>query len=94
MVDISGLDRMVLLKALWSNAKPAAFFTMGLGFSKGAPGWDEEEAKKEIFNGYVDYVCGRCIKCYLFCESTTVDPGLYDREYGDGAFSKVVASLK
>lgn len=62
MVDIAGLNKVEVLKALWKNAQPAVFFrTSGVAI----PTWDEEEAKKAVGDGCIDYFLGRGIKCNL-----------------------------
>jgi hypothetical protein len=93
MVDVTGIDRKKLLKALWENAKPAAFYDSGL---LPPPTFNLDKAMHSVRrDGYVDYVCGRCIKTDLFDERTNViNPDGYDREYGQGAFQRVVASLR
>ena len=86
-VSIAGNDKKKLLEALWTHAKPAAFFTM-----RGLPGpaFDEAEAEKAL-KGYIDYFCGRCIKTNL--SGTTADPSAYDAEWGAGSFAKIVKDL-
>ena len=93
MVDVTGIDRKELLKALWENAKPAAFFMV---YGTNSPSFDIDEAMRDVRHGrtYVDYACGRCIKSDVFTEKSEIDPRSYDREYGQGEFQKVVDSLK
>lgn len=89
-IDISGLNRDELLEALWYNSKPAGFFAM-----MGIPGatFDITEAKKELRNGYADYICGRVIKADVY-SGDTADPKNYDRDNGQGAFRIVVDFLR
>lgn len=91
-VDVSDIDRKVLLKALWENAKPAAFFNP---IPSLVPPYDENRALEEVDrDGYVDYACGRCIKSDVFGKSNIIDPSLYDRDWGNGAFQNVVDKLR
>jgi len=87
-VDISGLDKVVLLKALWQEQKPAAFFTI-TRFQ--APGFNDEEAAEAV-KKYIDYFRGRAIKSDLSGDS--VNPFGYDRDAGSGSFAKIVANIK
>jgi hypothetical protein len=90
MVDVAGIDRKKLLKALWDNAKPAAFFK---DYPSLTPTFDLDDVMRNARRGYVDYACGRCIKAKVFTKESTIDPRMYDREYGEGAFQRVVDSL-
>jgi len=87
-VSIKGLDKNMLLKKLWQNAKPASFFVVN---NLPPEEWDDKAASKAVTN-YVDYYCGRYIKCDLTGDE--VSPRNYDRDYGAGAFAKVVDSLR
>lgn len=91
-VDVTGIDRKELLRALWENSKPAAFLVMN---NMVAP-FDMDEAVRSARpgTGYVDYACGRLIKAEIFTEDNEIDPRGYDRDYGEGAFQRVVNSLK
>lgn len=84
LVSIEGIDKVKLLKALWDNAKPATNFAK-------VPEWDVALAAKAVqFEIYAFY--GRRIKCDL--SKDTVDPRLYDREFGQGKFESIVKSLR
>jgi hypothetical protein len=88
-IYIGDLNKRVLLEALWNNGKPASFFTLNAIPSPGFyPEWDGRERDFK----HLDYVCGRAIKSDLSGDS--VNPVDYDREYGSGAFAKVVTSLR
>ena len=90
-VDISGLDKDVLLQKLWENSKVAGFFAM---HSVGAPEWDLEAAKAELHqDGYADYIQGRVMKVNIY-KSDEVDPWGYNRDNGAGEFQKVVDEMK
>lgn len=90
-VDISGLDKLQVLKALWMRSVPAAFFK---DFPMMIPGFDEKQAKAQLEKPYpyFDYFCGRCIKTSF--STSELDSYLYDRDYGKGAMEKVVADLR
>lgn len=51
MCDISGIDKVSLLQALWNNQQRASFFRMN-GFQ--APAFNKLEAESAI-KGYIDY---------------------------------------
>ena len=87
-VNISGIDKVQLLKALWLNAKPASFFG---GSGTTPPIFNEARASSAV-KDYIDYFDGRCIKTDL--SKDAANPRLYDRDWGNGAFEKVVRSLK
>lgn len=87
-VDISGIDKVQLLRALWEKSSPALFFKSGL---IPAPVFDETLAL-EVASTKIDYFCGRCIKSDL--SGDLVSPRLYDRDTHPGAFAEIVASLR
>jgi hypothetical protein len=88
-IDISKMDKASVLAALYNNAKP-----QGMGFMHFTP---EDmlirEAQILLDSGqtYFDYVGGRVMKVDL--SGDEFSPGLYDRDNGEGAASKVLASL-
>jgi hypothetical protein len=86
--DISGVDKMVLLKKMWENATPARFFSDTLSQ---APAWDHDVAAEAI-QGYVDYLLGRPIKMDL--SGDTVDASCYDRDAGEGTFVRVLQDCR
>jgi|ERR1019366_93945 hypothetical protein len=101
MIDIKGIDKAELLAALVNGARP-----QGMGFlhDTGTP-MTKEEAQKWIDSGRAhgsgvpatkplrfDYVHGRPIKSDIGGDE--LDPRLYDRDQGQGAAEKVVASLR
>lgn len=92
MVDISGLDRMELLKALWENSKPAMYFA---ATKQQPPSFDGEAARRCAGrNGFVDYASGRSIKVNVFGKDTVVSPDGYDQNNGEGSFRRVVDALR
>lgn len=90
-IDISGIEKPVLLAALYNASKQ-----QGLGFmhDRGATGMTEEQAADEIERqGYsFDYLHGRVMKVDIRNDDLSV--WLYDRDNGQGAAAKVVASLR
>lgn len=88
-IDISGIDKIELLRALWTRQIVAAFFR----FSEiPPPDFDESIAEKTIHDGYIDYFCGRAIKADL--SGDILDPRGYDRNAGAGRARESVASLR
>ena len=88
-IDISGLDKVELLKKLWTNIKPASFFSFHPNVS--VPSFNEDAAKSAVKN-YIDYFQGRAIKMDLSVDK--ISPGLYDRDAGIGTFQRVVDSMQ
>ena len=89
-VNIQGIGRDQLLEARWNRSQPAAFFSNN---NVETPSFDLEKAKGQLSSdGYVDYICGRIIKTNIYM-GDEVDPYLYDRDIGVGAFQEVVDSL-
>lgn len=86
-LDIKNLDKVLLLERLWTGQSPASFF-LGLP----SPAFDRKRAQQAVSSGYIDYFCGRCIKTDL--SEDTVDPWLYDRDAGAGAFARAVSALR
>ena len=72
--SIENVDKVALLRALWENAKPAAFF---LRNSIPPHAFDEKAASTQL-KTYIDYFCGRCIKIDL--SGNMVDFSLYNRD--------------
>jgi hypothetical protein len=87
-VDIAGLDKVDLLHRLWENGAPASWYT-SQGFIP--PVFNEFKAATAV-DDYIDYFEGRCIKTDL--SRPIAYPGLYDRDYGQGAFARIVAEMK
>lgn len=90
-VDISGINKEELLQALWTRSKPATYFSHS---GSTPPTFNFSVAKQELSNdGYADYICGRAIKTNIYLEET-VDPYMYDRDAGTGAFQEVVNQIR
>ena len=103
-INIAGLDKAELFAALYNHAKP-----LGMGFLHYDPTpLNKEEAEKLMARGddssamfpgfagrralYFDYVKGRPLKIDL--SGDEMDTHLYNRDQGDGAAEKIVASLR
>ncbi|KAM5455289.1 hypothetical protein MaudCBS49596_001933 [Microsporum audouinii] len=84
-VDITGLDKVALMLALYEKASPSMYDIGNL---------TAEEAHRlfEKHNGRFDYVNGRCFKCNL--SGNLVNPWGYDRDAGAGQFQEVVTMLR
>lgn len=89
-VDVSGIDKVLLLRGLWANSPVAAWCRLYGVYEE----FDEKAAKNDFvkFGGCFDYFCGRVIKCNL--KEDSVDPWGYDRDNGEGAFQKVVTEIR
>ncbi len=92
-VDIRGIDKVVLLYALWSNMEPSKHFGPGgTGFCMVPPPSFNRSKAADAVKTYIDYYDGRCIKTDLSGDS--VNPYLYDRDAGQGAFARIVAGFR
>jgi hypothetical protein len=88
VVDITNINKVDLLEKLCRGQKAAVFFkTNGIP----VPIFDRNNAEKAIANGYIDYYSGKAIKMDL--SKNVVDPWLYNRDAGDGAFEEIVRQL-
>lgn len=89
MINIAGLDKMKVLRALWENAKPAGVFH---GRTIAPPKFDEAEARRLLEGKFgMDYVCGRPIKMNLYHDE--INPRAYDADATQTAAS-VIALLR
>lgn len=91
-IDIRGLDKAALLKALYDNARP-----QGMGLLSFVPKpMTAEEATATIAGAgerlYFDYVGGRVMKVDLGKDDFS--PRLYDRDNGQGAAARVITQLR
>lgn len=91
MIDITGLDKAAVLKALYDNSKP-----QGLGFLHYVSGdMSIEEARsitEQPFGCNQDYLKGRVLKIDI--SDHEFDPRLYDRDNGDGAAARAIKELR
>ncbi len=94
-IDISGIDRRILLDELHQGTR-----ALGMGMLH-----DKRRLSDEDLNVYLDedrardgalhfdYVCGRPVKV-TFDNDTLEGAALYDRDAGDGACAAAVARAK
>jgi hypothetical protein len=90
-MDITGIDKILLLKALWDNSKPAAVFTI-IGASSDS--FDNRQAISAV-KERIDYFCGRPIKMDI--SGDIIDGNcvrLYERDNGEGLVAKVLATFR
>ena len=90
MVDIKGLDKAVVLVALFNGSRQ-----QGMGFldDRGSKNLTLEKARELIsFGCYFDYLYGRVMKIDL--SKDKLDPWLYDRDNGDGAAQEIINKLR
>ncbi len=80
MIDITGLDKPRILKALYNNSKPQG---MGLLHFEPRDMTDEEATALLVDNSYFDYCKGRVMKVDL--SGDKLKTWLYDRDNGSGA---------
>lgn len=105
-ISIKGIDKAVLLAALYNNAKP-----VGMGMLQARPGaLTRDDVMKAMYVGddstrmfgetlgresqklHFDYLFGRPLKVNL--AGDTLETALYNRDWGDGAAEKIVESLR
>lgn len=86
-VDVFGLDRKKLLNRLWENAT-------FVDNSSQSPYFEKEALLAAHKNGYVDTVCGKRIKAFVFGNEKNVDCTEYDKLYGSGTFQSVVTEMR
>lgn len=95
-VCIKGFDKPALLQALVDNANFMGGQHGGivqiLARMQAPLSRADAEAALAHDNGYVDYCTGRSIKVDF--SKDEVDPSLYDRDNGEGAFKKVVDGMR
>jgi hypothetical protein len=87
-VNIANINKVALLKALWNSSKPDAFFTF---FNCTPPPFFNETEANTAVTSYIDCFCGHLIKADI--SGDTADPSGYDRDFGSGAFQRVVDSM-
>ena len=87
-IDLKGLNKAVVLAALYNASKP-----QGMGFMHYDPTPMTVEQAEELLNQgtYFDYLMGRVMKIDL--GSDTLDTWGYDRDNGEGAAQRAIASL-
>lgn len=96
-VDISGLDKAIVLKALWDGSHAQGFSFVELPDDGNIT---LEECQKEVeerakrCNGklFFDYWRGKVLKVSI--EGDDFDPYLYDRDCGPGHAAEVIDNLR
>ncbi len=87
-VDISGLDKIELVKALYDRAK-----VQGMGICQQHSGsLSDSEVSKALAKNYIDYLNGRVMKVDLSGDS--LDTWLYNRDNGPEAAEIVIQKLR
>jgi len=87
-VNIKGIDRVQLLKALWEKSEPNPYFTKhGIP----PPPWNNKKAIQAV-RDYIDYFQGRFIHSDLSMD--IIDSENYDDKYGPGTFQRIVDEVK
>ncbi|EFQ97285.1 hypothetical protein MGYG_00326 [Nannizzia gypsea CBS 118893] len=85
LVDITGLDKVKLMLALYEKACRSMYDVGHLSAEEARCMFDKQK-------GNFDYVNGRCFKCNL--SGDFVSPWGYDRDAGKGRFEEVVTELR
>ena len=85
-IDISDIDRKVLLKELWLNTITASFFWFN---AVPPPPYEDPDR----YDQYFDYHCGRPIKTDM-SDMTQVGTQGYNRNAGEGKFEDIVTLLR
>lgn len=90
MVDIKGLDKAKVLKALYDGSHE-----QGLGFLQAVPeGTVTVERCRDLLRDckYFDYLYGRVLKVDLSLDE--FEERLYDRDNGQGAAARIINRLR
>ncbi len=83
------MDKASVLAALYNASKP-----LGMGFMSYDPeAMQPDEAAELLKQGtYFDYLKGRVMKLDL--RGSLLDPGLYDRDNGEGAAERAIEAMR
>lgn len=96
MVDIAGLDKAKVLKALWDGSHEQGFSFLELPKSGKVTLEDCEKAIAKYSQSssglYFDYWMGHVLKVDL--EDDKFDPWKYDRDCGRGAAQRAIDKLR
>ena len=86
MIDLNGKDKAEVLSKLYNASRP-----QGLGLLQFNPKPMTKEEASELLSSstYFDYLRGRVMKVNL--GGKEFDPGLYDRDNGQGAAAAALA---
>lgn len=80
-MDIKGLDKVKLLRALWGNSKPDPLFSVSESYFE-LDKFDEKRANDVIDEGMINYFCGKPISVDLSKSILRKDPS---KDYDDHA---------
>ncbi len=88
-VDISDIDKKVLLQALYAHAKP-----LGMGKLHYIPNHQltNQEMESILATDYIDYLHGRVMKIDISGDS--METRLYNRDNGEGLAETIIANLR
>lgn len=90
MVDITGLDKVEVLYALYN-----ASHVQGLGFLQAVDNYTLEDARRDYEasdDKWFDYLHGRVLKVDL--SGNEFNPRLFDRDCGNGAAAAAIEKLR
>lgn len=88
MINIKGMDKGKVLKALYDNSH-----VQGLGFLSAIDNFTLEDARELLkTQTYFDYLYGRILKVDL--SENEFEEWLYDRDNGVGAAQRAIDSIK
>lgn len=87
-IDVTGINKAQLLKALYDDAKPLG---MGMLHFQPEPMTIEEADRLSKEHTYFDYLKGRVMKVDI--SGDTLRCLLYDRDNGDGAAKRALQHL-
>lgn len=89
MVNIEGLDKAKVLKALYDGSH-----IQGLGFLQAVDSFTEEDARELLSETtYFDYLYGRVLKVDLSSD-IEFNPRLYDRDNYEGKAQDIIDMLR
>jgi len=88
-VDISGIDKKMLLQSLYEYAKP-----LGMGIYHYTPNdtLPNQEMESILARGHIDYLHGRAMKINI--SGNSVNTFSYNRNHGENAAEKIIATLR
>lgn len=88
-ISIANLDPAAVLAALYNAARP-----LGMGMLHYTPEPMTTDEARELLEKtqYFDYVKGRVMKVRI--NGDPLNPGLYDRDNGEGAAERAIAPLR
>lgn len=92
MIDISGLDKALVLYELVRNAYPVGFDAIKCDLNFNIDKVREYMASCKPGFMYFDYVNGCPIK--IDFSNDEINPRLYDRDHGEGAAAEVIKLIR